>query len=122
AEDRQIGHCLLNVGVVAGDSRDELGRERFLPLSPRHLMPNIQYGTWLEKYYFFKPNTNDCCSDSLISFHYTKMHDYDMYEFFLYHLQVADLPKTLSSLPPRLSDEQMKEKLKIWDEQISDNE
>ncbi|ALC43496.1 CG34057 [Drosophila busckii] len=58
AEDRQLGYCLLNLGVVAGDSRDELGRERFLPLNPRHLMPRIQSGTWLDKYYYFKPNAS----------------------------------------------------------------
>ncbi|XP_030571198.1 glycoprotein-N-acetylgalactosamine 3-beta-galactosyltransferase 1-like [Drosophila novamexicana] len=121
AEDRQIGHCLLNVGVVAGDSRDELARERFLPLHPRHLMPRIQSGTWLDKYDYFKPNLSDCCSDSGISFHYTKMYDYDMYEFFLYHLRIFGLPKTPSVLPQRLDYKQMEEKLEYWDQQISDN-
>lgn len=55
-EDRQIGYCLLNVGVVAGNTRDDTGHERFLPLNPRHLMPQLQPGTWLDKTFYFKMN------------------------------------------------------------------
>lgn len=57
-EDRQIGYCLINVGVVTGDSRDEHGRERFLPLNPRHLIPEIPQNNWLHKTYFFKPHVS----------------------------------------------------------------
>lgn len=58
-EDKQIGYCLINVGVVTGDSRDETGRERFLPLNPRHLIPEIPQNNWLHKTYFFKPHVSE---------------------------------------------------------------
>ncbi|TDG48499.1 hypothetical protein AWZ03_005043 [Drosophila navojoa] len=120
SEDRQIGYCLLNVGVTAGDSRDEHGRERFLPLHPRHLMPSIQNGTWLTTYSYFTPNMSDCCAETAISFHYTKMHDYDRYEFFLYHLRALGLPEKPTVLPTKLTSEQMEQKLEFWNQQVTD--
>ncbi len=34
-EDVEIGRCLENVGAIAVDTRDEQGRFRFFPLSPK---------------------------------------------------------------------------------------
>lgn len=43
-EDVQLGKCLSNVGVIAGDSRDLQGKERFVPMAPIHVIP--EYKMW----------------------------------------------------------------------------
>lgn len=53
AEDVQLGLCLQNVGVIAGDSRDEEGNERFLPLPVEYLIPEDK--TWWYKNYSYYP-------------------------------------------------------------------
>jgi len=35
-EDVELGRCLTAVGVETGDSRDEDGLSRFIPISPLH--------------------------------------------------------------------------------------
>lgn len=55
AEDLEIGQCLQNVGIQAGDSRDELGRERFHPFIPEHhLIPGmIPRDNWYWEYNYY---------------------------------------------------------------------
>lgn len=53
AEDVQLGLCLQNIGVIAGDSRDEEGNERFLPLPIEYLIPEDK--TWWYKNYSYYP-------------------------------------------------------------------
>ncbi|XP_067621745.1 glycoprotein-N-acetylgalactosamine 3-beta-galactosyltransferase 1-like isoform X2 [Eurosta solidaginis] len=54
AEDKQMGICLQNVGVVAGDSRDEHKRGRFFPSQPEgHLIPKSE-SHWYWRYIFYK--------------------------------------------------------------------
>lgn len=48
------GKCLEKVGVMAGDSRDSLGRGRFFPFTPgTHLMGGIP--GWYKTYAYYSP-------------------------------------------------------------------
>lgn len=55
-EDIEVGKCLENVNVTAGDSRDSDGRGRFFPFTPRlHLNPElIGSDSWYWNYSFFE--------------------------------------------------------------------
>lgn len=53
-EDVEVGKCLENVGVLAGDSRDELNRSRFLPFPPDGLIRNLYGETWLDNATFYE--------------------------------------------------------------------
>lgn len=55
AEDLEMGKCLETVGVIASDTRDELGRERFHPFIPEHhLIPGIlPKDMWYWNYNFY---------------------------------------------------------------------
>ena len=55
AEDMEMGVCMQNIGVVPVDSRDKLGRERFLPFLPEHhLIPNlIPKDNWYWQYNYY---------------------------------------------------------------------
>ena len=58
AEDVEIGKCLENVHVVAGDSRDSEGRETFMPFDPLvHLkMKKPTKPDWWYWTYIFYPS------------------------------------------------------------------
>ena len=53
-EDVEIGKCLESVGVLAGDSRDDLNRWRFLPFPPDGLVRNLYGETWLDNATFYE--------------------------------------------------------------------
>lgn len=53
-EDVEIGKCLANVGVLAGDSRDDLNRSRFLPFPPDGLLRNLFGESWLDNATFYE--------------------------------------------------------------------
>lgn len=53
-EDVEIGRCLYNVGVLAGDSRDSIGRSRFLPFPPDGHIRNLFGESWLDNSTFYE--------------------------------------------------------------------
>lgn len=54
-EDVEMGECLAAVGVAAGDSRDEHGRERFHPFPPDiHLVRgSVPRDNWYWEYNYY---------------------------------------------------------------------
>ncbi len=55
AEDLELGQCMQNIGVRAGDSRDDLGRETFHPFEPEHhLIPGlVPKDNWYWEYNYY---------------------------------------------------------------------
>lgn len=53
SEDLEMGLCLQNVNVVAGDSRDRLKRGRFFPSTPTgHIIPKERHH-WYWRYIYY---------------------------------------------------------------------
>ncbi|XP_064648226.1 glycoprotein-N-acetylgalactosamine 3-beta-galactosyltransferase 1-like isoform X2 [Lineus longissimus] len=106
AEDVELGLCMQRVGVKAGDSRDDLGRERFHPFKPEHhLIPdalpkNFWYWSWV---YYPTKNGPGCCSDYAISFHYISSEQMYELEYLVYHVKPFGITQ-LYSIPKHIRD------------------
>ncbi|XP_037809526.1 glycoprotein-N-acetylgalactosamine 3-beta-galactosyltransferase 1-like [Lucilia sericata] len=103
-EDVEIGKCLQNVNVTAGDSRDHQARGRFFPFIPEHhLIPGTDRKYWYWEYIFYKTDEGlDCCSDYAISFHYVTPNQMYVYDYLIYHLRPYGLINPPESLPEKL--------------------
>uniref|UniRef100_A0A2M4CJC7 Glycoprotein-N-acetylgalactosamine 3-beta-galactosyltransferase 1 n=1 Tax=Anopheles darlingi TaxID=43151 RepID=A0A2M4CJC7_ANODA len=106
AEDVEMGKCMELVKVLAGDSRDSVGRGRFFPFVPEHhLIPNhVNDDFWYVKYTYYKPDEGlDCCSDNAISFHYVSPNQMYVLDYLIYHLRPYGIVGHAQPLPKKLS-------------------
>ncbi|CAG2167939.1 unnamed protein product [Oppiella nova] len=92
-EDLEMGRCLQNNGVDAGDARDDWAKARFLPFDPLHMvMPNMDINViapWFHSYSVYPHKSGpECCSRSLISFHYVPKDMMYLMDFLLYKVDV----------------------------------
>lgn len=119
AEDKEMGTCLQNVGVVAGDSRDEYKRGRFFPSGPQgHIIPKNK-SAWYWRYIFYKTEDGlDCCSDYAISFHYVQPSYMYVLDYLIYSLRPFGIFKHNEALPPKRN---MTDLLEKWRNEESDN-
>lgn len=106
AEDVEMGKCMELVKVLAGDSRDSLGRGRFFPFVPEHhLIPNhVDKNFWYWKYIYYKTDEGlDCCSDNAISFHYVSPNQMYVLDYLVYHLRPYGIVAHSQPLPKKQS-------------------
>nr|XP_002731370.1 PREDICTED: glycoprotein-N-acetylgalactosamine 3-beta-galactosyltransferase 1-like [Saccoglossus kowalevskii] len=100
-EDLEMAKCLEKLGVVMGDTRDPLGRQRFIPFITRltyqvtwtrgimvpWFIPIIRYSTFITGL-LYADKGEECCSDYVISFHYLKPDQMEVLDYLIYHVRL----------------------------------
>ncbi|KAH8421216.1 hypothetical protein KR009_001043 [Drosophila setifemur] len=113
AEDVEMGKCLYNLGVKAGDSRDSQLRNRFYPVAPfvALLSGNVGMDFWLYKYAYYNARScMDCLSEYPVAFHYVNNQQLYVYEYFNYQFQLAgrqEQDQVSERLPGKIRDEDL---------------
>lgn len=118
-EDVDLGSCLENVGVLAGDSRDlstSEKRGRFFPYDPAsHLFPPIPSSTlyWYWVYIYYKTDEGiGCLSEKAISFHYISPREMYFLDYFVYSLKPYGILNSDQLLPPKVSYDELEHQMR----------
>ncbi|XP_070064434.1 glycoprotein-N-acetylgalactosamine 3-beta-galactosyltransferase 1 isoform X2 [Drosophila virilis] len=93
-EDLELGRCLMNVGVVTGDTRDELGHETFIPIVTSELfIKGYDYIPWLRNMSWHSTDLHTVpISRRAITFHVSyPPRIFDLY-YFMYHVRIFGKP------------------------------
>ncbi|XP_017064594.1 glycoprotein-N-acetylgalactosamine 3-beta-galactosyltransferase 1 [Drosophila eugracilis] len=110
SEDLEMGKCLVNLGVKAGDSRDEQLRNRFYPIAPfgALLSGNVGMDFWLYKYAYYNARScMDCLSEYPVAFHYVNSKQLYVYDYFNYQFQLAGRQQVPERLPKKIREEDL---------------
>ncbi|XP_054085120.1 glycoprotein-N-acetylgalactosamine 3-beta-galactosyltransferase 1 isoform X2 [Zeugodacus cucurbitae] len=87
----EMGKCLKNLGVVDGDSRDAMGRQRFIPFPPEDYLANLspEVEEWFAKRSFYEINaTTRQLSPEVISFSDVSPSTMVTLHYYIYKLRI----------------------------------
>jgi glycoprotein-N-acetylgalactosamine 3-beta-galactosyltransferase len=96
-----------NVHIIAGNSRDLNGNERFFSYQPEFVLSPTLLATqpWLEQFLYYQKNVGiNSASDTAISFHYVIPVEMYILDYLLYHIHpYGVVGKTDVQLPKKIS-------------------
>lgn len=94
---------MLSHSAIFVDTRDELFRKRFFPISVEdHLNNSLYLDDWYPKYLYYNVSSGlNCCSDVPVAFHYIKKKKNFLQEYLIYHSHIFGLEKNLTEKLPR---------------------
>lgn len=105
-EDIEMGKCMEALGVIAGDTRDEMKRGRFFLNTPEwHLIPGkIDLSNWYWKNMWYRSDEGlHCCSDNAISFHRLRPEQMYSFDYLIYHLRPYGVVAFPQPLPKKVN-------------------